>query len=267
MNVIKYDIEINKKKFFQDKTKTIKEEIVNSFKAELDFQGKFPERLKEEWRNIHFQQVRALNSDNLLVGYVTSMNIKIYLFEKSYTGLRGRNNIALEIIAFGDLPVERILNESFSKIQKTSKNLNCSHINDTRIFIYPFDSATRDIYDYELKIRAEIKSPFSVSKADKIRWLFILLIAIIALLQYYKLNSYSVDEQTKINNTTWINIYLSLCGSALFYLLTDAIIFYVIPFFKRRSYRKVEITNLSSVVEARTELPIENDKQLIIPEQ
>ena len=267
MNVIKYDIEIKKKWFLPDKTKTVMEEIINSFKKELDFQGEFLDRLKEEWKNITFEQVRALNSENFLVGYVTSMNIKIFLFEKTNTGLRGRNNIAIEAIAFGDLPVEQILNESFSKIQKTINNLNCNHINDTRIFIFPFDSATRDIYNYELKIRAELKSPYNVSRADKIRWLFMFLIASIALVLYYKLNSTSINEQAKEQNSTWLNIYLSVFGSALFYLLTDAIIYYVIPFFTRRSYRKFEISNLSSVVEARTELPIENDEQLIIPGQ
>lgn len=267
MNVIKYDIEIKKKRFLPDKTKTVKEEIINSFKKELDFHGEFLDRLQEEWRNIQFEQVRALNSVNFLVGYVTSMNIKIFLFEKSNTGLRGKNNIAIEVIAFGDLPVEEILNESFSKIQKTSNNLNCSHINDTRIFIFPFDSATRDIYDYELKIRAELKSPYNVSKADKIRWLFMFLIATIALVLYYRLNSIGISVQVHEDISTWQNIYLSVFGSAIFYLLTDTIIYYVIPFFKRRSYRKVEISNLSSVVEARTELPLDNDEQLIIPGQ
>lgn len=93
------------------------------------------------------------------------------------------------------------------------------------------------------------------------------LIALIALVLYYRLNSISIDEKSKENNSTWLNIYLSVFGSALFYLLTDAIVYYVIPFFTRRNYRKVEISNLSSVVEARTESPVEHDEQLIIPGQ
>lgn len=267
MNVIKFDIEIKKRRFFPDKTKTVKEEIIESFETELDFQGDFIHRLREEWNNIQLEQVRALNSANFLVGYVTSMNIKIFLFEKNTTGLRGKNNIALEVISFGDLPVDQILNESFSKIQKTNSKLICNHINDTRIFIFPFNTATRDIYDYELKIRAELKKPYNASKGDIVRWLFMFLIASAALILYFNLNNNSVTPKDKEANNTLLNIYLSVFGSALFYLLTDGVIYFLIPFFKRRSYRKIEISNLSSVVEARTELPVENDEQLIIPGQ
>lgn len=265
MNVIKYDIEIKKGWFFPDKTSSVKDQIINSFKNELDFQGDFITRLQEEWANIQLEQVRALNSPNFLVGYVTSMNIKIFLFEKNNTGLRGKNNIALEVISFGDLPVDQILNESFSKIQKTNKNLACNHINDTRIFIFPFDTATRDIYDYELKIRAELKKPYNVSKSDLFRWFLMFIVASISLILYFYLNSSSITSDQKEVNSTFLNIYLSLFGSALFYLLSDGIIYFLIPFFRRRNYRKIEITNLSSVVEARTELPAEEVEQLNIP--
>lgn len=267
MNVIKYDIEITKGWFFPDKTRTVKEQIIDAFKKELDFQGDFLDRLKEEWNNIQLEQVRALNSPNFLVGYVTSMNIKIFLFEKNNTGLRGKNNIALEVISYGDLPVDQILNESFSKIQKTNNNLVCNHINDTRIFIFPFDTATRDIYNYELKIRAELKKPYNVSKSDMLRWLFMFLIASISLILYFNLNGKSNTQELKNANSTFLNVYISIFGSAIFYLLTDAVIYFLIPFFRKRNYRKIEITNLSSVVEARTELPIEESEALIIPGQ
>lgn len=266
MNVIKYDIEIKKGWFFPDKTKSVKEQIIDSFKNELEFEGDFKLRLQEEWTNIQLEQVRALNSPNFLVGYVTSMNIKIFLFEKNNTGLRGKNNIALEVISFGDLPVDQILNESFSKIQKTNKALSCNHINDTRIFIFPFDTATRDIYDYELKIRAELKKPYNVTKSDIFRWFIMFLVAAISLILYFNLNSNSINAEDKEKNSTLLNIYLSIFGSALFYLLSDGIIYFLIPFFRRRNYRKIEITNLSSVVEARTELPMQDEEQLIIPE-
>lgn len=266
MNVIKFDIEIKKGWFLPDKQKTIKQLIVESFQKELDFQGDFIDKLKEEWSNVQFEQVRSLNSPVFLVGYVTSMNIKIFLFEKSNKGLRGRNNIALEVIAFGDLPVDQILNESFAKIQKTNTDLVCSHINDTRIFIFPFSTATRDIYDYELKIRAELKRPYNVSKTDIGRWLFMFLIATLFIVMYFKLESNSLTPEKKEENSATLNTYISLFGSAIFYLLTDLVIYFLIPFFRRRSNRKIEINNLSSVVEARTELPDQNDEQLNIPE-
>ena len=267
MNVIKFDIEIKKGCIFPDGAKSIKDQIVDSFKKELDFQGDFTSRLQEEWTNIELEQVRALNSPNFLVGYVTSMNIKIFLFEKNNTGLRGRNNIALEVISFGDLPVNKILNESFYKIQRTNKNLSCNHINDTRIFIYPFDSATRDIYDYELKIRAELKKPYNITYSDWSRWILMILVATISLILYFNLNSSQLSIKGTEEKSTWLNIYISVFGSALFYLLTDGIIYFLVPFFKKRNYRKIEITNLSSVVEARTNLPIDNVEQLNIPEE
>jgi hypothetical protein len=266
MNVIKFDIEIKKGWYFPDKTKSVKEQIIDSFKNELEFEGDFNLRLQNEWTNIQLEQVKALNSPNLLVGYVTSMNIKIFLFEKNNTGLRGKNNIALEVISFGDLPVDQILNESFSKIQKTNKNLSCNHINDTRIFIFPFDTATRDIYNYELKIRAELKRPYNITRSDSIRWLIMFLVATTSLILYFNLNSNTVATEDKESKDTLLNIYFSIFGSALFYLISDGIIYFLIPFFRKRNYRKIEITNLSSVVEARIESPMQSDEPLIIPE-
>jgi hypothetical protein len=267
MNVIKFDIEINKKRFFADKEKTIKEQINNCFQGELDFQGDFVERLKEEWNNIQLEQVKALNSPKFLIGYATSRNIKIFLFEKSNTGLRGKNNIALEVIAFGDLPVDQILNESFSKIQKVNTSLKCNHINDTRIFIFPFDSTTKDIFNYELKVRAELRSPYQVNNNDIFRWVFMLIIASISIILYFNLNNSNLESNKADNNDVLLNIYLSICGSAIFYLITDLVVYFIIPLCKRKNHRKIEINNLSSVVEARTEYVPESVEQLTIPEQ
>lgn len=266
MNVIKFDIEIKKGWFFADKKKSVKEQIVFAFEKELDFEGPFIDRLKEEWENIQLPSLKALNSSNFLVGFVTSKNIKIFLFEKNNTGLRGKNNIALEVIAYGDLPVEQILNESFTKIQSVNDNLKCNHINDTRIFIFPFDTSTRDIYNYELKVRAELKSPYNISKNDIFRWIFMFLIAAISSIIYFKIDNSKADPTQKEKNDAILNIFISICGSAIFYLISDAVLYFVIPFFKRRSHRNVQINNLSSVVEARTELPFNDDEELIIPE-
>lgn len=266
MNVIKYDIEIKKGWFLPDTKTSVKEQIISSFKKELDFQGSFTDRLAEEWENIQLSSVKALNSPNFLIGYVTSKNIKIFLFEKNNTGLRGRNNIALEVIAYGDLPVDQILNESFTKIQRVNAELTCSHINDTRIFIFPYNSATRDIYDYELKVRAELKSPYNITNKDIFRWVFMILITAISAILYFKLDNSTADPILKEKNSAFLNIYITVCGSAIFYLISDSILYFVIPFFRRRSYRNVEINNLSSVVEARTELPINHEEVLTIPE-
>lgn len=266
MNVIKYDIEIKKGWFFPDQKSSIKQQIIASFERELDFEGAFFDRLKEEWDNIQLTSVKALNSSGFLLGYVTSKNIKIFLFEKNNTGLRGKKNIALEVIAFGDLPVEQILNESFIKIQSVNGNLRCNHINDTRIFIYPFDTATRDIYDYELKVRAELKSPFNVSKNDIARWIFMIIIAAFTSILYFKLDNSTLDPIQREKNNAILNIYISICGSALFYLISDAVLYFVLPFLRRRNYRTVQINNLSSVVEARTEIPNIIEEQLTIPE-
>ena len=239
MNVIKYDIEIKNRRFRQDKTLSIKDQIVNSFKNELEFEGDYIDCLQKEWINIQYEQVRALNSPIFLVGYVTSMNIKIFLFEKTNTGLRGRNNIALEVISFGDLPVDQILNESFAKIQRTNKNLSCNHINDTRIFIFPFDTATRDIYNYELKIRADIKNPYEITKLNFIRWFLVFLLAVISLIIYLYSNNNQLSTKEKEDISPFLNFYFSLFCSSIFYLISDAIFYFVIPFFSKKNNRKI----------------------------
>lgn len=264
MNVIKFDIEIKKRKFGSKKLANVKRHIEDCFKNELDFEGSFPDRLKEEWNSIDFASVKALNSEGFLIGYVTSKNIKIFLFEKNNTGLRGKHNIAIEVIAFGDLPVELILNESFFKIKKVIKKLKCNHINDTRIFIFPFDTSTRDIFSYELKVRANLKNPFNINTNDIIRWAAMFLIACVFAVMYLKIDTST--KELKLDNTAAANIYISISGSAIFYLIGDLILYLVVPLFKRRSFRNVEITDLSSVVEAKSDLPISQTEKLTIPE-
>ncbi len=264
MNVIKFDIEIKKPRFGGKELSSVRTHIESCFQNELDFEGSFLEKLKEEWNNIEFSSVKALNSEGFLIGYSTSKNIKVFLFEKNNTGLRGKNNIALEVIAFGDLPVELILNESFFKIKKVITKLSCNHINDTRIFIFPFDSSTRDIFSYELKVRANLKNPFNIKLNEIIRWAAMFFIACIFAVMFLKIDTST--EELKQKNSAASNIYISIAGSAIFYLIGDFILYLLVPVFKRRSFRNVEITDLSSVVEAKSDLSMNHTEKLTIPE-
>ena len=259
MNIIKFNIELEKNRS-SEKEKPIKEIISENFIGELDIDNpNIHTLLEDEWGNIEYKTVCALKPNSSIIGYSTSNSIRIFLFTKNSNGINAKNNLTLEIIALGDLPVEQILNDSFSKIQDINKNLCCKYIDNSRIFIFPFDSNSQDIYDYELKIRADLKSPYKYEKNDFIRWsiVFLALVVIISLF------SFSSDPDFK-------SIYISLGASAIFYLFTDIILYIVVPFFRKKNHRNVQINNLSSFVETgknpNNNSNKNNNRSLEIPE-
>jgi hypothetical protein len=258
VNVIKFDIEI-KKSFWLKSDITIKSHVKTCLERELDFEGDFAKVISNEWNNLTCSNIKSLNSPNFLLGYLTSKNIRIFLFEKDSSSVRGRNNIAVEIIAFGDLSVEQILNQSFIKVRSVIKKANCNHINETRIFIYPYDSSEKDIYSYDLKVRANLKSVFKSDRNDYIRWGCMALAIFVTIILYIK-----TDGKTS-EGATMLNVYLSIYVSAIFYLFTDLVLYLVLPFFRKRAFRNVEIADLSSVVETAQQFP-NNEEELTIPQ-
>ncbi len=255
MNVIKFDIEI-KKGFWLKRDLTIKNHVKSCLENELDFEGDFAQVISNEWNNLTYTNIKSLNSPNFLLGYLTSKNIRIFLFEKDSSSVRGRNNIAVEIIAFGDLSVEQILNQSFIKVKSVIKDANCNHINETRIFIYPFDTSEKDIYSYDLKVRANLKSVYGAEKNDYIRWSCMALAIFVTIVLYIK---------TPSTDSTMLSVYQSIYLSAIFYLFTDLVLYVVIPFFRKRTFRNVEIADLSSVVETAQQFNNE-EEELTIPQ-
>lgn len=262
MNIIKFDIEIKKNilYFSYFSKKSAREIIENCFVKKLEFEGNLKECLKNEWDNIKLPELKALCSHEYLIGYTTTKNIKVFLFEKDNTNLRGKDNVSLEVISFGDLPVEQILNESFIKIKSIVTKLKCEHINDTRIFIFPYDSIKKDIYTYELKIRADLKSRFNIKFSDFIRWGFIFLTITICAILFLKAYSKLLLENPLLR------IYLSIIAAGIFYLLCDFITLVLIPLIFKRGHMRVEINNLSSVVETGVDSYNTQSKELNIPE-
>jgi bacteriorhodopsin len=66
------------------------------------------------------------------------------------------------------------------------------------------------------------------------------------------------------------NIALSILGSSLFYLITDLIIFILIPLITQMGHRNVRINDLSSFVEAQDQAVVANNlvnnNQIQIPD-
>jgi len=271
MNVIKFDLEIKKRVAFgtlRNKVSawmkkglppTVGELFTQAFSSEHDFAGNFNDALRDEWDKISFAQVKALLTVDQLVGSATTNGIQVFLFEKNVHALQSRNNSSIEVIAFGDLPVTQILNYSFKKIWRvlSKKSLKCSHIDETRIFIYPFDSRDRDIQSSELKIRADLKSRFSFGRTEIWRWAIILLVTIIGLVLVLIAGEpaptgapQSTGQSAANSASPFRPVYFSIMCSGIFFLLLDLTTHFIVPFFAGRNNRQVEINDLSSVVEA-----------------
>lgn len=259
MNVIKFTVEIDKRsKFFS--SKDIADLINLNLNDEFSNQNNLIETFREEWKNVSYPNIRALKSEMSIHSQLTAKNVKIFIFNITQNNqAQSKHSISYEVIAFGDMEVQKLLNISFSKITGVfnSFSLRCKHIGETRIFIFPFNTNTNDIFSYDLKIRADIEKPINISKNEIFRWMIMALILVACV--FYNLN---LKE-----NTDDKNIALSILGSSLFYLITDIIIFIVAPAISQRGQRVVKINDLTSFVEAQDNVMADNNNnQIQIPE-
>lgn len=262
MNVIKFTVEINKRlKILSNKS--ISEIISTKMAEEFSETENILQTFQNEWQNIEYTNIRALRSELSLYTYLTAKNIKIFVFNLTQNNqAQSRHNVSYEIIAFGDMDVQKLLNTSFSKVSSVynSWQIKCKHIGETRIFIFPFNSNTNDIFAYDIKIRANLEKPINISNSEIIRWILMILILVASF-------CYNINLKDDSDNK---NIALSILGSSLFYLITDLIIFILIPAITQIGHRNVRINDLSSFVEAQDQVEIRNNQvdnnQIQIPE-
>lgn len=262
MNVIKFTIEINKRLKILSNS-SISELISAKMAEEFSDVENILQTFQNEWQNIEYTNIRALRSELSLYSYLSAKNIKIFIFNITQNGqAQSRHSISYEIIAFGDMDVQKLLNASFSKISEVynSWQIKCNHIGETRIFIFPFNSNTNDIFAYDIKIRANLEKPINISNNEVFRWVLMALILVASFCYNINLNN---DSDNK-------NIALSILGSSLFYLITDLIIFILIPSITQMGHRYVRINDLSSFVEAQDQAISPNNQinnnQIQIPE-
>ena len=247
MNVISYEIEIKRPRFFDisDKKKSVFDLVADSFKDELEIQNvDLKKGLETEWDKIEFSELGAIFNKTNCCGYSTTQNLKLFLFEKSNSAARNKNNITVDLIAFGKLDATKILNHSFSKIKKIfcKKKLTCKYIDGAQAFNYPFDTQKNDIYSYELKVKVDLISRFSLNSKAYTRWISTLIGFLIALV--IKKGDYSTE------GTTQSGVMDSLIASFIFYLIIEFIVYFIIPFFYEQNKKYLKISNLSSFIES-----------------
>lgn len=257
MNVISYEIEIKRSKIFwydrSDKNKTVFELLSESFNDELDLsKDNVKSSIDNEWNNIIHPELKAIYNSKNCCGYGTTENLKFFLFEKVNSNTRSKNNISLEVIAFGKLDANKILNHSFIKTKEiiSKKNLCCNYIDGAQALIYPFNSQENDIYSYELKVKAELISRFNIDGKVYSRWIIMLIGFLLALVLKNSKTSDPTNEA--VSGTTNSGILDSILASFIFYLLVELTIYYIIPFFSQQSKKYLRITNLTSFIENGT---------------
>lgn len=261
MNVIKFEIEILisnnifkrfiNKIFYKKKLNPISGYINENFKNEIECDGDFVSKLHNEWNSLFFENITTLNSPKYLLGYTTTKNIKIFVFEKQNSGLRNKSNIAVDVISFGELDVEVVFNESIKKIQSILRPLSCKHINNSQIFIFPYNSQNKDIYSYELKVKAIVKS-IKLSNFEGYSWGIMFLISFLSIVIYFL----TENPDTK-------NICLVLMGSGI--TLFAEIFIYIIKKIAGHFKKNVYIQNMSSVVDTIDISTLTKEEELKIP--
>jgi hypothetical protein len=253
MNVISYEIEIKRSKLLgfnlSDKEKGVFDLVANSFGDELEIKNKnLQESIETEWEEIGYSELKAIFNKKNCCGYSTTENLKLFLFEKSNSAARSKNNITVDLIAFGKLDATKILNHSYVKIKNiiSSKKLTCSYIDGAQAFIYPFDTQRNDIYSYELKVKADLISRFTINNKVYSRWIIMIIGFLVALI--LKTSGKSTTETDQATNVS--GVMDSIIAAFVFYLLVELVIYYVIPFFTQKSKKHLKISNLSSFVES-----------------
>lgn len=253
MNVIRYDIEvrnIRREYFFQfwrdkESESSVKQHLRRLLENESVFEGDYQIALENKWNHLEKRNIRLLNPSSFLVGYTKINNTTIFLFDIDSDDIEVRNNISLQVFAFGSLPIEDILNESFSKIKNIFSNLNTKLINKSIIYIYPFNTGEQDIESPELKIEANLQSLIKFKISDIVRWGLVIIISLICL---------SWAMSTKEDQQGLKTTLKSLFGSGIFYVILDVIITIIVPFTTSKHKKKVIIENLSSVLERTNEM-------------
>lgn len=259
MNVISYEIEIKRSKLFgydfSDKKKTVFELLSNSFNDELELsKDDIKSSLDNEWDNISHSELKAIYNNKNCCGYGTTENLKFFLFEKENSNTRSKNNITVELIAFGKLDVSKILNHSYLKTKNIigNKSLVCNYIDGSKALIYPFNTQDNDIYSYELKVKAELISRYNIGPKVFSRWIVMFIGFLIALV-------YRSNQEQPTDGTSSSGVVDSIIASFIFYLVVELVIYYLIPFFSQKNKKHLRISNLSSFIESGT-----NDKKVIV---
>lgn len=253
MNVLKYNIEIslNRKKIPDRDIHTV---INDCLEKDQTFEGdSYKSAIEQEWKSLPQKSLKLINSPDYLLGGFEKNGIRIFIFEIRKDGLKNKGNLTLEAVCFADLPVEKILNDSFSKIKTVFSNITTKYIDDSQILIYPFDSKTKDIWSPEMKIKADIISPFEFDKRQVARWIFIGVLTIILFILYISTDSiepFLNPETNKIEGGGDLkNVYLSLMLSGVFYIILELAIHLLIPFVINRNKRNIQVKELSSIVD------------------
>lgn len=250
MNVISYEIEIKRSTFLgfniSDKKKSVFDLVADSFKDELEVQNTdLKEGLETEWGKIEYSELGAIFNKANCCGYSTTENLKLFLFEKSKSAARSKNNITVDLIAFGKLDATKILNHSFLKIKNilSEKNLTCKYIDGAQAFNYPFDTQKNDIYSYELKVKVDLISRFSLNNKVYSRWIVMIIGFLIALV--IKGGDKPVEE-----GALQSGVMDSIIASFIFYLSVEILIYFIVPFFTEKNKKYLKISNLSSFIES-----------------
>lgn len=262
MNVLKYNIEVlfKENRWFtlgminEMSDNDIHSVINDCLMSDQSFEGgDYRTAIMAEWSNLPQESLKLINSPDYLIGGFEKNGIRIFVFEIRKDGLKNKRNLTLEVVCFADLPIEKIVNDSFAKIKSVFKNIITHYIDDSQIVIYPFDSNSKDIWSPEMKIKASIISRFVFDKKQIGKWIFIGVLTIIMGILYFSSESvgpFLNPTSNKIENGNDLkNIYLSLMLSGVFYIILELTVYILMPYLVNKNERNIQVKDLSSIVD------------------
>lgn len=260
MNVIQFDIEVKHSrngKYSSKKGDNVHLLLRNSFENEIEYEHNFLDEIVTEWESLTYDNIKVLNSSKYLLGWSNTKNIKFLLFDKSKGVTKSKTNVSVEVIAYGDIEVDEILNSTLKKIKQivTHKNMRSSLIAQSKVFIYPFDKKENDIESPELKVRANISQWFDFDKKVIYTWVIISIVSVLLFAIYLTLED---DNKSK-------NVLLSLACAGISYIIIEIVVNIVAPFITGIK-KKVIIKDLTRFVESGTVGMVTTNEKLDIPE-
>ena len=226
---------------FSKKTKNIKDTFIKKYVDNSSNPQKFIDKSKDNW-NEQKSILRSLFVDDDLVVTGTRQGVNYYIFDTNQTDWGSKNNITFEILVISNIEIDDSINiiikdikEIFNEGKKIRKNGKIKVLKNNKLYIFPFNVASGDIYDPTHKIQAGFEKR-KLSLWEKIRiLLFSGLAFVTGSLGFLNIGS-SQD----------IIIYTSIFASVLVFILSELLI-KILPYIDTKLH--VTIDNLSDFIQ------------------
>lgn len=237
MNVIKFSLEISKKKF-KVTDNSIKKYIVNQYSKSVNFGKdlKYCEKVREEWSNIPYKNIKSLYLPKHIIALGYNNKTKYYMFNENNEELLDNNEIDIDVLIICNNNMNASINFVIKHIRKIISDAKVNVIKDENIGIYRTNEDDNDI-EINRTIIASFSPTFKWYLPEIAQIVLITIVSIILLI--------SAFNDKSQNSGDIKNLLVGMGASGLIAELSQ---FAIRIFEMIRREERIEITDLNSFI-------------------